>query len=906
MFVIKNNKIRISVRSLVEFLCRKGDIDTRYSYSAQDKDAMLKGTKMHKKIQRSMGAEYDSEVLLRLSIFINVGDSIVSNDIINDRGISSDSIDGRDISSDSITDRGIGSDGINGRDISNDSINGSVINSGDIKQENTSIMNDNATTVYTKVYCDEIDSISNEEDEDNVYEIIIEGRADGIMHEGEIDVVDEIKSTYKDLRYITEPDEVHLAQAKCYAYMLAIKNDARQTAVTMTYCNLDDESIKRFRYDYDMADLTQWFNKLMLDLKQWISLQVISEKIRDMSLEKLEFPFEYREGQRKLVVSVYKSISDKKKIFLQAPTGVGKTMSTIFPALKSMGEGKFKKLFYLTAKTITRTVAIEAFRILRDNGSKVRSIILTAKDKICFCEKKNCNPVDCEYAKGHYDRVNSAVYDMIMHEYIITREVIEKYSRSYCVCPFEMSLDASYWCDAIVCDYNYVFDPNAHLKRFFDDASHNVENYVYLIDEAHNLVERGRDMFSARIVKEDIMQAAKMIKNIDRRLSNALAKCNKNLLELKRECSDFEVIQSCGALSISLLRLQSEFERFVEEYRDFSESDFLQELYFNIRHFNNMSENVDENYVIYTAYDVDGQFYIKLFCINPSVNLSNVIEGSAGTVFFSATLLPVNYYKSLLSVTSDEDYAIYTESPFLQSNRMIVASRDVTSRYVRRNTTEYRKIIEYICRITLAKEGNYMVFFPSYKYLRDVYCVIEHIIQNESTTKIANMLLNIEFILQDIDMSESERENFLNKFLNARETEGIENSDKKSFVGMCVLGGVFSEGIDLTEDALIGAIIVGTGLPMVCDEREIVKNYYNKRNNQGYEYAYIYPGINKVLQAAGRVIRTDKDRGIIALLDNRILEHTYDYLIPREWNDMYMVNVNNIEGLVKEFWDTQK
>ena len=402
------------------------------------------------------------------------------------------------------------------------------------------------------------------------------------------------------------------------------------------------------------------------------------------------------------------------------------------------------------------------------------------------------------------------------------------------------------------------------------------------------------------------MQAAKMIKNIDRRLSNALAKCNKNLLELKRECSDFEVIQSCSALSISLLRLQSEFERFVEEYRDFSESDFLQELYFNIRHFNNMSENVDENYVIYTAYDVDGQFYIKLFCINPSVNLSNVIEGSAGTVFFSATLLPVNYYKSLLSVTSDEDYAIYTESPFLQSNRMIVASRDVTSRYVRRNTAEYRKIIEYICRITLAKEGNYMVFFPSYKYLRDVYCVIEHIIQNESTTKIANMLLNIEFILQDIDMSESERENFLNKFLNARETEGIENSDKKSFVGMCVLGGVFSEGIDLTEDALIGAIIVGTGLPMVCDEREIVKNYYNKRNNQGYEYAYIYPGINKVLQAAGRVIRTDKDRGIIALLDNRILEHTYDYLIPREWNDMYMVNVNNIEGLVKEFWDTQK
>lgn len=795
MFTIKNKRIKISVRNLVEFLCRHGDIDNRYSKIASDNEAMLKGTKMHKKIQKSMGANYTSEVLLKINDFL---------DIDNDR-----------------------------------------------------------------------------------YEVVIEGRADGVIIEDDIDIVDEIKSTYRELKYITEPDEVHLSQAKCYAYMLAVKNDSKKVAVTMTYCNLEDGSIKRFRYDYDVYDLKMWFCGVINELKKWMELKVVSEKIRNESIKTLKFPFEYRKGQKQLVVGVYKSIEARKNIFLQAPTGIGKTMSTIFPSVKAMQDGMCEKIFYLTAKTITRTVAVDAFAILQDSGAKLRSIVITAKEKVCLCENTICNPVECIYAKGHFDRVNEAVFDMISHEYLITRGVIEKYASKYCVCPFEMSLDATYWCDAIVCDYNYVFDPNVCLKRFFADAG-NVSEFVYLIDEAHNLVDRAREMYSAKIVKEKLMEVEKFVRNIDNRLAKLLSRCNRELLQLKRECDNYEVIANCASISLLFIRLQSEFERFFEECKELADSDFIKEVFFEIRHFNNMQEHLDENYVIYTGYEDNGNFYIKLFCVNPSTNLSRVLSMGRTGVFFSATLLPVNYYKNLLSTTCDEDYAMYTESPFDKKNRVIAVSRDVTSKYTRRNETEYQKIAMYIDKICGAKKGNYMVFFPSYKYMKDVYLTIQNSIN------MLNNINNSKILMQSNDMDEQKKEEFLENFVAYSDT---------SIIGLCVLGGVFSEGIDLANEALIGSIVVGTGIPMVCNEREILRKYYDKKSNQGYEYSYIYPGINKVLQAAGRVIRTSEDKGVIAVLDERLLDETYDMIVPREWDDLYVVNVRNIENLIKDFWN---
>lgn len=795
MFVIKNKRIKMSVRNLVEFLCRNGDIDNRYSKIATDNEAMLKGTKMHKKIQKSMGSNYTSEVLLKMSDYI------------------------------------------------------------------------------------EVDS--------ERYEINIEGRADGVLIEDDIDVVDEIKSTYRELKYIEKPDEMHLSQAKCYAYMLAVKNDSRKVAITMTYCNLEDESIKRFRYDYDVYDLKMWFEGLLAELKKWVELKVTSQKLRNESISTLKFPFEYRKGQKKLVVGVYKSIEKSKNIFLQAPTGIGKTMSTIFPSVKAMQDNMCDKIFYLTAKTITRTVAVDAFAILQENGARLRSIVITAKEKICLCDKMVCNPNECIYAKGHFDRVNDAVFDMLVNEFLITRSIVEKYAEKYCVCPFEMALDATYWCDAIICDYNYVFDPNVCLKRFFADAQ-GKNDFVYLVDEAHNLVDRAREMYSAKIVKEKLMEVEKFVRHIDNRLAKLLARCNKELLQLKRECDNYEVIGNCASISLLLIRLQGEFERFFEEYKELSDSEFIKEVFFEVRHFNNMQEHLDENYVIYTGYEDNGNFYIKLFCVNPSINLSRILELGRTSVFFSATLLPVNYYKDLLSTTKEEDYAMYTESPFDKDNRVIVVSSDVTSKYTRRNENEYKKIGNYINEICGGKKGNYMVFFPSYKYMQDVYMTMQNNMDKFENIK------NSTILMQSMDMDEEKKEEFLGNFVAG---EGV------NIIGMCVLGGIFSEGIDLANEALIGSIVVGTGIPMVCNEREILRKYYDIRNNAGYEYSYIYPGVNKVLQAAGRVIRTATDKGVIAVLDERLLENTYDLLLPREWNDMYVVNARNVGRLIREFWN---
>ena len=341
--------------------------------------------------------------------------------------------------------------------------------------------------------------------------LLVEGRADGIFEEEGI-WIDEIKGIYRDLTRLEQPINVHLAQAKCYAYIYAKKEGIEQIGVQMTYCQMETEEIKRFREVYKFDELKVWFEEIIRSYEKWVRFEVDWRKKRNESIKKIEFPFVYRDGQKDLVTSVYRTILRKKKLFIQAPTGVGKTIATIFPTVKAMGENLGDKLFYLTAKTITRTVAEQAFEAMRKNGLEMKVITLTAKDKICFCEKTECNPEACPYAKGHFDRVNDAVYDMITTTSDMSRENIENYARKHNVCPFEMSLDVSLWVDAVICDYNYVFDPNAHLKRYFSEGKKG--EYLFLIDEAHNLVERGREMYSATLYKEEFLEVKRKIKLI--------------------------------------------------------------------------------------------------------------------------------------------------------------------------------------------------------------------------------------------------------------------------------------------------------------------------------------------------------------------------------------------------------
>lgn len=714
------------------------------------------------------------------------------------------------------------------------------------------------------------------------YAIVLEGRADGVITRDDGDVtIDEIKCIYADISELKEPVPVHLAQAVCYAYIYAEMMELDHIEVQMTYCHMESEHIKKFNFNYTFEELKKWFNELIEKFSKWTDFWFESYYKRQESIETLKFPFDYRPGQKMLVGNVYKSIEGEKNLFIQAPTGTGKTISTIFPAIKAMGNNLAGKLFYLTAKTITRTVAVDTFSILAKAGLYFRSIVVTARDKVCPNEGRKCNPVDCPYADGHYDRVNDAVYDLVTNELEISAEKVTEYAMKHNVCPFEMSLDATYWCDGIVCDYNYVFDPNVYLRRFFGEGVRG--DYVFLVDEAHNLVERGRSMYSATVVKEEIMELKRLVKDVDKRLATYLEKCNKQLLEYKKECENYTVLESQSPFLAALERVFFRLQTFFEEHKSFSYMERVSEIYLKIRHYMNIAELADEKYVIYTTYDDDNNFLITQFCADPSTNLKSCIDKGVAGIFFSATLLPVNYYKEMLTGDSSEN-AIYAHSVFDEKKRLVVAAGDVSSRYRDRGTAQFRKMARYIVNITSGKKGNYMIFFPSFYYMRQVLdCLNEEYSDFVGGNKI---------LVQESSMTEAKKQEFLDSFT------GQDNN----CIGMCVMGGIFAEGIDLKNDALIGAVIVGTGLPMVCNEREILRSFFDNNEKNGYAYSYMYPGMNKVCQAAGRVIRTVDDTGIIALLDDRFLTDEYICLFPREWSNVAIGNEKNIGQIVDDFW----
>lgn len=775
-------RIRISVRNLVEFIFRSGDIDNRIGKGAQ-KEAMQEGSRMHRKIQGRMGMEYRAEVPLKL----------------------------------------------------------------EVPQEQ--------------------------------YVLALEGRADGIITNADGVTVDEIKCMYTDVTRFEEPIFVHKAQAMCYAYIYALQNGLDQISVQLTYCDLDTEEICRFEEAFSFFWLERWFQDMMEAYRKWTDFQFTWRKIRQTSIQTLEFPFPYREGQYKLVGDVYRTIHRKKILFIQAPTGTGKTISTLFPAIRAVGENLGDKIFYLTAKTITRTVAKDTCDLLKAKGYRGKVIVLTAKEKMCPCEEMDCNPSNCLRAKGHYDRVNDAVYDLITTEEDFTRERMLAQAEKYQVCPFEMSLDASLYADIIICDYNYVFDPNVYLKRFFSEEEKG--DYIFLVDEAHNLVERGREMYSAVLVKEEILTVKKLVRGKDRKLEAALEKCNRQMLEWKRECETYTIYESIGAFAFSLMRLMSLLDIFLQSRGEMPERKEVTEFYLNLRHFMNMFERVDENYVLYSDFDETDRFCLHLYCVNPSVNLQECLERGKSTIFFSATLLPVNYYKNLLSSKKD-NYAVYADSAFREEQRLLFIGRDVSSLYTRRTLGEFHRIALYIQQVLQAKKGNYLIFFPSYRFMEDVYEQFLTVNEQEA-----------DCMMQSGNMNEADREEFIQEFSNPR---------GKSLAAFCVLGGIFSEGIDLKEDLLIGVLIVGTGLPQICNQREILKEYYQEENGQGFDYAYQYPGMNKVLQAAGRVIRTASDRGIIGLLDDRFLRSDYRQLFPREWSQYEVHTLDSLPGALEAFW----
>lgn len=711
-------------------------------------------------------------------------------------------------------------------------------------------------------------------------EIMVEGRADGILIEDDKTIIDEIKTTTKDLLLIDEnTNPLHWAQAKCYGYIYSMQNELENIDIQITYYNIDTKSTRILRQSYTLKELEEFFFWLIDEYKTWAQLENDWVNKRNESIKKLKFPFEkYRPGQRELAVRVYKSITDSKKCFTQAPTGTGKTISTLFPAIKAMGEDKTSKIFYLTAKTITREVAQNTISLMRKKDLKLKAVTITAKEKICKMEEVNCNPEYCPYANGYFDRINNSLKDILAKYNDYSKDNIEKISEEYMLCPFELSLDLTNLSDVIICDYNYVFDPSVYLKRFFDTKT---TDYTFLIDEAHNLVDRAREMYSATLNEEKFVKVKKLISKKDKRITKVIKEIQsyfEDKLEDLTTLDENDLVESEAPLE--LCEILSSFIKFVDEYlaRTNEENEELMDLYFDVYSFLSISDFYDKNYTTIYTKTFNG-INIKIYCVNPQKVIEEKMKKAKSNIIFSATLIPMDYFMKMYSY-DEEDFIINLKSPFDVKNRLLMIGDNVATTYNKRFETS-EDIASYIANCVQAKKGNYMVFFPSYKYMELVF------------DEMKENYPNINISIQESNMSEEEKEEFLSMF---------DEDNKETHVGFCVLGGHFSEGIDLTNDKLIGVIIVGVGMPQIGIERDIIKDHM-KDSNKGFDYAYVYPGIIKVLQAAGRCIRTDNDKGVILLLDNRYSQRRYQSLFPYEWYPNFRVRKSDdVKTLCEKFW----
>ena len=712
----------------------------------------------------------------------------------------------------------------------------------------------------------------------------VEGRADGIFEENGGVCVDEIKTTAVPLELIDANfNRLHWAQAICYAYFYAAENQQPEMKVRLTYFHIETEEIKRFIRSYSFAELEAFYYDLLHRYKVWADWQGDWTFLRNRSIQPLQFPFpEYRGGQRRLAVAVYRTIQQESRLYCQAPTGIGKTLSTVFPAVKAMGEGLTDKIFYLTAKTITRKAAEEAFSMLRQQPLRLKTVTLTAKDKICFLEERRCNPEDCPYANGHYDRVNTALFEMLGEQDNFSRETIAAYAERYTVCPFELSLDLTLWCDCIICDYNYLFDPTVYLRRFFGEGG---GRYAFLVDEAHNLVDRSREMYSARLRKSNFLDLRRKLGkgSGEKHLKAAVGRVNQAFLDFRKTCGEETVHvqrERIDGIGTALALLVPRCEEWLRQNLSSPLHGDVLECYFNVLNYQKMAELYDEHYVTLANLE-ERDTAVALFCIDPSAFLSQALDRGSAAVLFSATLSPLSYYASVLG-GNESSRLCSLPSPFPQENLGLYLADRISTKY-RDREDSYEEIAELIFETVQAKSGNYLVFFPSYSYCREVY--------NRFTGLCGD---GIQCIMQKSNLSEEEREEFLNQF---------EEAPNQSLAAFCVLGGIFSEGIDLRGERLIGTVVVGVGLPQIGPEQDVIRDYYDSRNHMGFAYAYQYPGMNKVLQAVGRVIRDGSDRGIAVLIDQRFSKTAYRALFPEHWN--HCRRVRDTEELRREltsFW----
>ena len=716
--------------------------------------------------------------------------------------------------------------------------------------------------------------------ESSNYIIELGGRIDGVMIDDGKLVLEEIKTTSCDTdQMVDRKNPVHWGQLKTYAFIYAHCHKVSEIVGQLTYVNPANWKMAEFKQPFDMADLKTFFVDMIQSYQKWAEHQIVWKEVRINSVNALKFPYDqYRPGQRQMAIAVYRTIVNQENILIQAPTGIGKTMAAIFPAIKAFGRQSVGKLFYLTARTTGKAMAENVYEFLEQNGLKFKAVTLTAKDKICFCPEKSCHPDACQFAKGYYDRLNDAIWEGLMFDRL-NQDRIASLAIKFTICPFEFSLDISQWADGIICDYNYVFDPRVFLRRYFSENDH---RHILLIDESHNLVDRSREMFSAQIDKESFLKLQRLVKGKLEGLYQCLTRINHWFLNLSRGAHRKAQEWSDSELSLELLTLLNQFVPIAKKWLRLNIStsyrETLLEHYFNILRFLHVAEALDSSYTICYTKKKD-RVSVKLFCIDPSHQLAQVLKKGLATVFFSATLTPLHYFRFLFGCNLDTK-SLILPSPFSRENFAVFRADHISTYYYQREKSKV-SLCKLLGIFTQNKLGNYLIFFPSYAYLKMIHALY------------LKTAPDADVIVQTSDMSELDRSMFLKRFKS-------ENS--RTLVGFAVLGGVFGEGIDLVGDRLCGAAVVGVGLPGVTLERELIRKYYENKEKQGFEFAYQFPGINRVLQAAGRVIRTEKDRGVVLLIDSRFVRSAYAKLLPNHWQPVRIFPTDQLHRFLKEFW----
>ncbi len=715
----------------------------------------------------------------------------------------------------------------------------------------------------------------------------VKGRSDEILVKGDEIIINELKSTKENLNNITfDKSHWHYLQVAIYAFIYSYYNEKKEITIQLCYINSETFEEKFFTETLSFIELEKIFLNCVHEMYKYLLVahEILNDAVQ--TGHKIDFPFtEYRKNQRDLLVAVYRTIQNEKLLFAQAPTGVGKTISTLFPSIKALTTGYTDKIFYTTAKNITRTVAEDTLKMLEKKELKICSITISAKEKICTNDTVSCNAVDCIYAKGHFDRVNDAIIDIIKNETIITFDTLQQYAIKHTICPFELSLDISLFAQIVICDYNYIYNPKVALKRFFTNKS----NSVILVDEAHNLDDRVCDMYSVKTDLNRHLEIQNLLGDDDdyKQLNKTLLSIENFFIQTK---NNFLVANGTDktAIDYQFNMLLTLFEKVIKIFNKFFDNGIqfnkdierqVMDYYFHLGDFVRIFDFYNDSYKTLIK-DENGNITIQYLCLDPAFAVEQVNHVTKSSIFFSATLSPLTYYRDIYGGSS-KDYSINIDSPFPVDNSVYIVDNSISTYYKSREKS-YNLIVDRLYNMIVDKVGNYLIFFSSFDYLNIIFNLF------------VEKYNNFDCIKQTQNMNENARKHFLSMF-----NTGINST----LIGFAVLGGVFGEGIDLKGNSLIGVAVVGVGLPKITFDRDVKREYFDKINEDGFSFAYKYPALNKVNQSIGRLIRTENDLGIVLLMDVRYSKNEYMNLIHTYGKKV--VKVNNSEKLkiaVNEFW----